>query len=240
MQDLRLEVRRDGEREPHVHAARVALDRRVEELLDLGEGDDLVELAPRSRAASCRGSRRSGRCSRGRSARGGSRCRPRAALPTRPQRSDLALGRLGDAREDLQQRALAGAVAADDADHLAARRPRRRRPSSAQIVGVASRRPRSRSTGAAAALADRVAQRVGTARASPSRYCLPRPVDLDDRRAQSDHVREGPLDPPEVRAGRRRAARHRRRRATSRAAHRARLGRRAAPSGSPRRRRPSG
>ena len=44
-QDLRLEVRRDGEGEPHVHAARVALDRRVEELLDLGEGDDLVELA---------------------------------------------------------------------------------------------------------------------------------------------------------------------------------------------------
>ena len=44
-QDLRLQMRRDGERQPHVHAARVALDRRVEELLDLGEGDDLVELA---------------------------------------------------------------------------------------------------------------------------------------------------------------------------------------------------
>ena len=44
-QDLRLEVRRDGEGEPHVHAARVALHRRVDELLDLGELDDLVELA---------------------------------------------------------------------------------------------------------------------------------------------------------------------------------------------------
>ena len=33
---------------------------------------------------------------------------------------DAPLGRLGDAREDLQQCALAGAVAADDADHLAA------------------------------------------------------------------------------------------------------------------------
>ena len=31
---------------------------------------------------------------------------------------DPAVGRLGDAREDLEQRALAGAVAADDADHL--------------------------------------------------------------------------------------------------------------------------
>ena len=38
-------MRRHGEREPHVHAAGVALHRRVEELLDLGERDDLVELA---------------------------------------------------------------------------------------------------------------------------------------------------------------------------------------------------
>ena len=77
-QDLGLEMGGDGEAEPHVHAAGVALDRRVEELLDLGEGDDLVELALRSRRGSCPGSRRSGRCSRARSAPGGSRCRPRA------------------------------------------------------------------------------------------------------------------------------------------------------------------
>src|SRR5262249_46589868 len=32
---------------------------------------------------------------------------------------DTSLGRLGDPREDLQERALASAVAADDADHLA-------------------------------------------------------------------------------------------------------------------------
>ena len=44
-QDLGLEVRRDGERQPHIHAARVAFDRRVDEALDLGERDDLVELA---------------------------------------------------------------------------------------------------------------------------------------------------------------------------------------------------
>ena len=42
-QDLGLEVRGDGEREPHVHAARVALHRRVDELLDARELDDLVE-----------------------------------------------------------------------------------------------------------------------------------------------------------------------------------------------------
>ena len=38
-------MRRHREGQPHVHAARIALDRRVEEFLDLGEGDDLVELA---------------------------------------------------------------------------------------------------------------------------------------------------------------------------------------------------
>ena len=65
-QDLGLEVRRDGEREPHVHAARVALDGSVEELLDLGERDDLVELPLDLGAASFRGSRRSERRSRGR------------------------------------------------------------------------------------------------------------------------------------------------------------------------------
>ena len=44
-QDLGLEMGGHGEGQAHVHAAGVALDRRVEELLDLGELDDLVELA---------------------------------------------------------------------------------------------------------------------------------------------------------------------------------------------------
>src|SRR5260370_26479695 len=43
--DLRLEVGRDRETEPGLHAARVPLDRRVEETLDTGERDDLVESA---------------------------------------------------------------------------------------------------------------------------------------------------------------------------------------------------
>ena len=57
-QDLRLEMRGDRERQAHVHAARVALHRGVEERLDLGERDDLVELAARSPRDACRGSRR--------------------------------------------------------------------------------------------------------------------------------------------------------------------------------------
>ena len=44
-QDLRLEVRRHREGEPHGHPARVALHGRVDEPLDAGELDDLVELA---------------------------------------------------------------------------------------------------------------------------------------------------------------------------------------------------
>ena len=44
-QDLRLEMRGDREREAHVHSARVALHRRVDEPSDAGELDDLVELA---------------------------------------------------------------------------------------------------------------------------------------------------------------------------------------------------
>ena len=53
-QDLRLEVRGHREREPHVHAARVALHRRVEEALDARELDrcrgaslDLAPFMPR-------------------------------------------------------------------------------------------------------------------------------------------------------------------------------------------------
>ena len=45
-QDFRLQVRRHRERQPDVHPAGVPLDRRVEELADLGELDDLVELPP--------------------------------------------------------------------------------------------------------------------------------------------------------------------------------------------------
>ena len=62
---------------------------------------------------------------------------------------DAALGRLGDAAQDLEQRALAGAIAADDADDLALldleadvlaapRTPRPRRPERPVARGTAS------------------------------------------------------------------------------------------------------
>ena len=44
-QNFRLQMRGDGERQSHIHAATVSLDRRVEELLDFGKRHDLVEFA---------------------------------------------------------------------------------------------------------------------------------------------------------------------------------------------------
>ena len=41
-QNFRIQVRRHGERQAHVHAAAVVLHRRVEERVHLREGDDLV------------------------------------------------------------------------------------------------------------------------------------------------------------------------------------------------------
>ena len=53
-QHLGIDVDRDGEPEAHVHARRVGLHRRVDELLHLGELDDLVEALGRPRAWSGR------------------------------------------------------------------------------------------------------------------------------------------------------------------------------------------
>jgi hypothetical protein len=119
-QDLGLEVSGDREREPQVHAARVALHRRVDEALDLGEGDDLVELALDLAAAHAED----------RAVQEDVLATREIAVEARPdleERPDtaadarLAVRRLGDAREDLEQRRLAGPVAPDDAEDVAAR-----------------------------------------------------------------------------------------------------------------------
>src|SRR5579859_5634394 len=43
-QDFRFEVGCNGEGEAYIHARGIAFDRSVDELLNLGEGDDLVEF----------------------------------------------------------------------------------------------------------------------------------------------------------------------------------------------------
>src|SRR5262249_2225816 len=118
-QYLRLQMGRDGEGQAHVHAAGVVLDRGVEELFDLGEGDDLVKLAldrgPRHAAA---GAVEEDAFAGGQlGVEAGADFEQAANAPVQLYGS---LGRLRDAGKDLEQGALAGAVAADDADDLAA------------------------------------------------------------------------------------------------------------------------
>jgi hypothetical protein len=65
-EDVRLEVRSDGEREAQVHPAGVALDRRVDEAAHPGELDDLVEAPVDVRAVHPEDRARSGTRCRGR------------------------------------------------------------------------------------------------------------------------------------------------------------------------------
>ena len=65
-QDLRLDVHRDREAEPGGHARRVVLHLVVDELLDLGERDDVVEDLVDLLAREPEDRRRSCRCSRAR------------------------------------------------------------------------------------------------------------------------------------------------------------------------------
>src|SRR5258708_32692124 len=41
-----IEMSGDGEGESHIHSARITFHRRVEKFLDLGEGNNLIELSP--------------------------------------------------------------------------------------------------------------------------------------------------------------------------------------------------
>src|SRR5215203_2742238 len=116
--DVGLEVGSDREGEAQVHAGGVALERRVEKALDTRELDDLVEaaldLAPRHAQY--------GPVEEDVLAAGQLEVEARAHLQQRsdpPAHARHPLGRLGDPRDQLQQRRLASAVAADDAHDLA-------------------------------------------------------------------------------------------------------------------------
>src|SRR6266851_144846 len=111
-------MRSHRKRETHVHTGRVVFNRRIDELLDLGEIHDLIELAPDLSSAH----------SEDRAvevdifAASQLRVEPRAylqqgAYPTLD--ANLALRGFRDAREELEQGAFAGAVPTNDADDLA-------------------------------------------------------------------------------------------------------------------------
>ena len=117
-QDLRFQMRRYRECQPNVHAGRIALHRCVEEALYLGERNNFIELladftlrhakdrtVQENVFATCQ-----------------LRMKPgpdlEKARDTSPEQG-TSPRRLRDAAEDFQKRALAGAVSADDAEHLA-------------------------------------------------------------------------------------------------------------------------
>jgi len=118
-EDLWVEVRGDRECESHAHATAVALHRRVEKGAGAGELDDLVEVAgnrlarhPHDRAVEI-----DVLAPRELGVEAGTDLEEAADGSAQP---DLALAGLGDAAEDLQQRALPGAVSADEAENLSA------------------------------------------------------------------------------------------------------------------------
>jgi hypothetical protein len=84
---------------------------------DLGELDDLVELARdlAARHAEDRAAQEDVLAPRQLGVEAGADLEQAADPPFEP---GVPGGRIGDAAQDLQQRALAGAVVADDADHL--------------------------------------------------------------------------------------------------------------------------
>src|SRR5919201_1634999 len=116
-QDLGLEVRRNREREPDVHAARVPLHRRVDELLDAGELDDVAELALDLAALHAEDRAIQEDVLAARQLRVEACADLEQAADAAANDGAPARGRR-DPREDLEQRRLAGTVAANHAEYL--------------------------------------------------------------------------------------------------------------------------
>ena len=117
-EDLGLQVGRHGEGQPHVHAAGIVLARGVEELVDAGEVDDLVELAGDlpPRHAEDRAVQVDVLTA------GQLRMEARPDLqqaPDPPAQLGPARGRASHAAEHFEESRFARPVAADDADHVA-------------------------------------------------------------------------------------------------------------------------
>ena len=98
-QHLRVDVDGDREAEPHEHARRVELHRRVDELVELGEGDDVVEARLDLRLGEAEQHAVDVARSPGRSSPGGSPTPTLMSGATRPATVHAALGRPGDAGE---------------------------------------------------------------------------------------------------------------------------------------------
>ena len=116
-QNLRFQVGRHGERQPHVHAAGIMLHRRVEELFHFREGDDLIEFPGDFRPSHSEdGAVQEHILAAGQFGMEARADFQQAADPA--VNLDFARRRLRDLGQHLQQGTLAGPVAADDADHF--------------------------------------------------------------------------------------------------------------------------
>src|SRR5688572_28535222 len=112
--DIRVDVNRDGEPEPHVHAGRVRLHRSVDEFLQLRKLDDLVE-SPGNLAL---GEAEHDAVDKNIFTPGYLRVKACAQFDERRDSAcDLHRARrgLGDARNELERGTLSGSIAPDDA-----------------------------------------------------------------------------------------------------------------------------
>ena len=117
-EDFGLEVGCYGEGQAHLHAAAVMLERGVQEALDFGEGHDFVEFAVYFGFAHAE----NGAAHVDVFAAGEFGMKAGADFEEAADASvnfGVAFGGSGNAGEDFQQRAFAGAVAADEADDFA-------------------------------------------------------------------------------------------------------------------------
>src|SRR5205823_1270262 len=116
-EDLRIEMGCHCERQPHIHSARIPFHRRVEELVDLSEGDDFLEFASDLRPAHAED------CAVQEDVLASGQLRMKAgayfeqARHTAPQ-THAPFGWFGNPREHLKQRRLPRAIATDDSDDL--------------------------------------------------------------------------------------------------------------------------
>ncbi len=111
-QDIGIDMDRDGESQPHVHPGRVGLHRRVDELLELGEFDNLVEALGHFALRQAEHDAVDEHVL----AAGDFRVKPCAQFDQRGDAAadfEVARGWLGNACDELQHCALPGTVATD-------------------------------------------------------------------------------------------------------------------------------
>jgi hypothetical protein len=135
-EDVRLQVRGDRETQTHFHATAVSLDRCIDVVFDAAEGDDLVQLGIDLRTAHAH----DGPVEVDVLHAGEFRMEAGAYFQQTGYAAlhvNATRGRQGDAREQLQDRALACTVPTDQAQYFALRHIERHIPKCPELVALA-------------------------------------------------------------------------------------------------------